>query len=100
MLGAVRGEEVPRLTKEWHLPNPNRKPIVQAWDRRAPAHGLPPVSYAPPVAVDLTDWWKALNDGLNRAENEHLAATVHIPEMVALILRGLGRLAQQSAPIH
>ena len=93
VLSALRGEEVPRLTKEWHLANPNRKPIVEAWDRWAPTHGLAPVSYAPPVPVHTGEWWKVLNNGLDQSENERLAATVHIPEMVALILRGLGRLA-------
>ena len=58
VLGSLRGEKVPRLTKEWHLANPSRKPIVEAWDRWAPAHGLPPVSYAPPVSVDPTNWWE------------------------------------------
>ena len=90
VLGTLRGEEVPRLTKEWHLANPNRKPIVEAWDRWAPAYGLPPVSYVPPVPVHAGEWWKVLNNGLDQAENERLAVTVHIPEMVALILRGLG----------
>lgn len=60
---------------------------------------LPPVSYAPPVPVHAGEWWKVLNNGLDQAENERLAETVHIPEMVALILRGLGRLAQQPAPL-
>jgi hypothetical protein len=93
VIGALRGKKVPRLTKEWHLANPDRKPIVEAWDRWAPAHGLPPVSYAPPVPVHAKKWWKVLNNGLDQAENERLAVTVHIPEMVALILRGLRRLA-------
>lgn len=100
VIGMLRGEEVPRMTKEWNLDRPDRKPIVEAWDRWAPAHGLPPVSYAPPVPVHAAEWWKVLNNGLDQAENERLAETVHIPEMVALILRGLGRLAQQPAPIH
>lgn len=97
VLGLLRREEVPRLTKEWHLVNPKRKPIVEAWDRWAPAHGLPAVSYAPPVPIDPTSWWKVLNNGLDQMENERLAETVHIPEMVALILRGLRRLAVSSA---
>jgi len=42
VIGLLRGEEVPRLAKEWHLANPNRRPIVDAWDHWAPAHGLPP----------------------------------------------------------
>ncbi|MGB8170495.1 MAG: TIR domain-containing protein [Chthoniobacteraceae bacterium] len=93
VIGTLRGEKVPRMTKEWNLASQDRKPIVEAWDRWAPAHGLPPVSYAPPVPVNAGEWWKVLNNGLDQAENERLAETVHIPEMVALVLRGLGRLA-------
>ena len=98
VLGVLRGEETPRLTKEWHLANANRKPIVEAWDRWALAHGLAPVSYSLPVPVHTEQWWKVLNNGLDQDENERLAETPHIPEMVALILRGLGRLASDFTP--
>jgi hypothetical protein len=86
---ALRREEASWLPKEWHLANPNRKPAVEAWDRCGPAHGLPPVSYAPPVPAHAGEWWKVLNNGLNQPENERLTVTVQIPEMVARIFLGL-----------
>lgn len=39
-----------------------------------------------------------LNNGLNANENERLFATAHLPETIALVLRGLGRLAKRAAP--
>ena len=35
-----------------------------------------------------------LNNGLNAEENEHLFTTKNVPEMIALVLRGLGRLGK------
>ena len=35
-----------------------------------------------------------LNNGTDANENERLFATTHLPEMIALVLRGLGRLGR------
>ena len=35
-----------------------------------------------------------LNNGLDAAENERLLTTMNLPEMIALVLRGLGRLGK------
>ena len=37
-----------------------------------------------------------LNNGLNPEENERLFSTTNLPEMIALVLRGLGRLGKPS----
>jgi hypothetical protein len=38
-----------------------------------------------------------LNNGLDAKENERLFTTMHLPEMIALVLRGLGRLGKPPA---
>ncbi len=35
-----------------------------------------------------------LNNGLDAEENERLFTTTNLPEMIALVLRGLGRLGK------
>lgn len=97
VLDLLRGRGSPRLTKQWQLENLQRRPIIEAWDRWAPVHGLAPVEFGPPVPVDPGEWWKALKNGLDKEENEALAETIHIPEMVALITRGLRRVAEERA---
>jgi SLOG cluster2 len=57
-----------------------------------------PIDYKVLTAEFETIGLAGLNNGLNANENERLFTSAHLPEVIALVLRGLGRLAKRAAP--
>ncbi|MDP2290215.1 MAG: hypothetical protein Q8M22_03450, partial [Actinomycetota bacterium] len=84
------GDAVPELTQQWHLQH------VPTAATLAPL--LAPTPYPLRLDDDLAaalppGGWAALQNGLNSADNERLATTTDVDEVVALVLRGLHTVA-------
>ncbi|HRC48107.1 MAG TPA: hypothetical protein PLS72_12545 [Ilumatobacteraceae bacterium] len=86
----LSGQQVPELTQQWHLQH------VPA------AHDLAPLLADTPYELQLDSDlaavlppgnWAALCNGLSDADNERLATTTDVDEVVALVLRGLQTVA-------
>ena len=86
----LAGGQVPELTQQWHLDH------VPAAATLAPL--LAGTPYALQLDIDLAaalpaGEWSALRNGLSDADNQRLATTTDVDEVVALVLRGLHTVA-------
>ncbi len=86
----LAGESPPELTQQWQLDN------VPAARELAPL--LADTPYALQLDADLATAlppgnWAALRNGLTDANNQRLATTTDVDEVVALVLRGLHTIA-------
>ena len=88
IIKVLKGQIVPRMTRAWQ--EEHRGSVMKEWDDWCSKQGRLLTQFEPlPSPFGKDEWWKRLHNGLNEAENERLATTIYIPEMIALILRGL-----------
>ncbi|MEQ1702306.1 MAG: hypothetical protein ABMA25_19520 [Ilumatobacteraceae bacterium] len=86
----LAGEQVPELSQQWHLEH-----VPSAATLAPQLAGSP---YALQLDTDLaaalpSGGWSALRNGLSDADNQRLATTTDVDEVVALVLRGLHMVA-------
>ena len=93
----LKGQSTGKLGREAAFREvPMRETVFERCKKRFATLGLYQPSFDPPEGVPIgpSRWWEGLNNGLSREENERLAVTTQIPEMVALVLKGLRYVAQ------
>jgi len=66
---------------------------IQLYNSQLPSGGEP-INYKALTAEFEGFGIAGLNNGLDAAENERLFNTMNLPEMIALVLRGLSRLGK------
>jgi len=89
LIEAVEGGRPAALTGGVQLGDADYAASVALYNQRAAAVGEAPVDYKGLLAFLQGRGIAGLNNGLDAVENRRLFATPHIPEMVALVLRGL-----------
>jgi hypothetical protein len=93
---AVRGQTPPALTEKFQFEyHEGYQARAEDFNRRATESGVEPIDYPA-----LVDYFKmkgiaGLGNGLRPEENKRLFETVHVVEMIYLVLKGLLELAQQ-----
>lgn len=95
VINAVRGKDTPVLSREkQELADPGYKAMARVFDREVTGGCAEPIDY--PALADFFRsrgvGFLSQHNGLTEAENHRLFETPHIVEMVALVLRGLGRV--------
>jgi hypothetical protein len=93
VIEALRGKKPVELTLDYQAAEQVPAAAIKLYnDQLSP--GEEPIDYQALTAEFEEFGLKALNNGLNPDENERLFTTVNLPEMIALVLRGLGRLGK------
>ena len=88
VIEALRGNRPPGLTQKEQCANDSYRDVLAYYNEHAPANE-DRIDYE-----KLTDFFNqrgidGLHNGLSPEENERLFTTAHIPEIIALVLRGL-----------
>ena len=91
IIEAVRGANPPALTEEQRLADPGVLAAFELYNSDL-REGREPINYQALTAEFESFGVAGLNNGLKPDENKRLFATINLPEMIALVLRGLGRL--------
>jgi hypothetical protein len=99
VIDALRGRDTPVLSRAWQeQAAPGYKAMAAVFDREAAAGRAEAIDY-PALAEFFRSRGVAFlskHNGLTEAENQRLFETPHVVEMVALVLRGLGRVCRSS----
>jgi len=61
-----------------------------------PGRSEDPIRYDTIVEFFEKKGIKGLNNGLNEEDNERLFTTIHVPEMISLVLHGLSNLRERN----
>jgi hypothetical protein len=88
VIEAINGKSPFRLTPEYQFQNQQTRETAFYYNENKP-NGQLPINFE-----DLVDFFNskgigALNNGLTDLENKRLFETIHIPEMISLVLKGL-----------
>lgn len=99
VVDALLGRRPEEFTDAVQLKNRDYAALVRAYGDRATAptssHGV--VNYSGLVQFFREKGFEGLNNGLSKAENKRLSETIHVPEMIALVLKGLRTLDAKKA---
>jgi hypothetical protein len=96
VIEALRGRKPAVLTFDYQAADTVVRAGAELYNAKIPAGGEP-IDYPALTAEFETAGIAGLNNGLDPDENEQLFTTTHLPEMIALVLRGLGRLGKPPA---
>jgi hypothetical protein len=91
VIEALRGRRPTALTLDYQAADPVARTAIELYNSKLPP-GDESIDYSALTAEFETTGIAGLNNGLDADENEHLFTTTHLPEMIALVLRGLSRL--------
>lgn len=97
IIEALRGEKPVGLTDAERLRDPSVRAAFELYNSQL-ADGLESIDYGALTAEFETIGIAGLNNGLDHNENKRLFTTAYLPEMIALVLRGLGRLGKPPVP--
>lgn len=93
VIEALRGNKPTALTLDYQAADPPLRAAIELYNSQVPA-GAEPIDYKALTAEFEKFGVAGLNNGLDAEENERLFTTANLPEMIALVLRGLGRLGK------
>jgi len=93
---ALRGNKPSALTLDYQAAEELPRATIELYNAQVPPGGEP-IDYKGLTAEFEKVGSAGLNNGLDAEENERLFTTMHLPEMIALVLRGLGRLGKPPA---
>ena len=93
IIEALRGNKPTAFTLDYQVADSVSGESIELYNSQLPASGEP-IDYKALTAEFEGFGIAGLNNGLDAAENERLLRTVNLPEMIALVLRGLGRLGK------
>jgi len=93
IIEALRGNKPTAFTLDYQVADSVSGESIELYNSQLPASGEP-IDYKALTAEFEGFGIAGLNNGLDAAENERLLTTVNLPEMIALVLRGLGRLGK------
>ncbi|HMG04718.1 MAG TPA: hypothetical protein VK581_04605, partial [Chthoniobacterales bacterium] len=93
IIETLRGKKPAALTLDYQAAETLPGAAIALYNSQVPSGGES-IDY-PALTAEFEKFGTAgLNNGLDAEENERLFTTVNLPEMIALVLRGLGRLGQ------
>jgi hypothetical protein len=93
VIEALLGNKPAALTLDYQAADTMPGAAIALYNSQLPPGGEP-IDYKALTAAFEKFGIAGLNNGLNVEENERLFTTMNLPEMIALVLRGLGRLGQ------
>jgi hypothetical protein len=93
VIEALRGNKPAALTLDYQGAETLPGAAIALYNSQVPPGGEP-IDYTALTAEFEKFGIAGLNNGLDAEENELLFTTMNLPEMIALVLRGLGRLGQ------
>jgi SLOG cluster2/TIR domain len=96
VIEALRGNKPAALTLDYQATEDVPRAAIELYNSQVPPGGEP-IDYPALTAEFEKVGVAGLNNGLDAEENERLCTTMHLPEMIALVLRGLGRLGKPPA---
>ena len=96
VIEALRGTKPAALTLDYQAADDVPRTAIELYNSQVPPGGEL-IDYPALTAEFEKAGVAGLNNGLNAEENERLFTTMHLPEMIALVLRGLGRLGKPPA---
>ncbi len=96
VIEALRGNKPAALTLDYQAAEVVPREAIDLYNSQV-SPGGEPIDYPALTAEFERVGVAGLNNGLDAAENERLFTTLHLPEMIALVLRGLGRLGKPPA---
>jgi hypothetical protein len=96
VIEALRGNKPAALTLDYQAIEEVPRAAIDLYNSQVPPGGEP-IDYKALVAEFEKIGVAGLKNGLDAKENERLFTTMHLPEMIALVLRGLGRLGKPPA---
>lgn len=88
VIEALKGQAGKRLTSTFQFQQTQAKETAEYYKRHKPKDQLP-IDYNELVKFFDEKGISSLNNGLTDEENRRLFETIHIPEMISLILKGL-----------
>ncbi len=93
VIEALRGNKPAALTIDYQAAEDVPRAAIELYNSQLPP-GAEPIDYKV-LTAELEGFGIAgLNNGLDAAENERLLTTMNLPEMIALVLRGVSRLGK------
>ena len=93
VIEALRGNKPAALTLDYQAAESVSGAAIELYNSQIPPGG-DSIDYIALTAEFERFGIAGLNNGLDAAENEGLFNTMNLPEMIALVLRGLGRLGK------
>lgn len=93
VIEALRGKKPVELTMDYQAAEPLPTAAIELYNSQVPAGGES-IDYKALTAEFEKFGVAGVNNGLNAEENERLFTTLNLPEMIALVLRGVGRLGK------
>jgi SLOG cluster2/TIR domain len=93
IIEAIHGSKPAALTFDYQAADPVARAAIDLYNAKIPP-GEESIDYHALTAEFGTAGIAGLNNGLDADDNERLFTTTHLPEMIALVLRGLGRLGK------
>ena len=93
VIEALRGNKPAALTIDYQAAEDVPRAAIELYNSQVPPGGEP-IDYKALTAEFEGVGVAGLNNGLDAAENERLLTTMNLPEMIALVLRGLSRLGK------
>ena len=90
VIEALRGKKPAALTLDYQVADSVSGAAIELYNSQLPPGGEP-IDYQALTAEFEGFGIAGLKNGLDAAENERLLTTMNLPEMIALVLRGLGR---------
>jgi SLOG cluster2/TIR domain len=96
IIEAIHGSKPAALTFDYQAADPAARAAIDLYNAKIPP-GEESIDYHALTTEFETAGIAGLNNGLDADDNERLFTTTHLPEMVALVLRGLGRLGKPPA---
>jgi hypothetical protein len=91
VIEALLGRKAPALALDCQAADPVARATIELYNAQLPPGGES-IDYPALTAEFGAAGIAGLNNGLDADENERLFTTSHLPEMIALVLRGLRRL--------
>ncbi len=88
VIEALEGRTPVRLTSEYQFQHNQAKVVAEYYNKKKP-DSEEGIDYEALVSFFNKRGVKSLNNGLTEKENQRLFETIHLPEMVSLILKGL-----------
>lgn len=93
VIEALRGNKPTALTLDYQAAEDLPRAAIELYNSQVPPGGES-IDYSALTSEFEKFGVGGLNNGLKADENERLFTTRHLPEMIALVLRGLGRLGK------
>lgn len=99
MAEALQGGMIPELTEAFQIQNPQYKEVLPYYNERVTSDEER-IDYERLMEFFNTKGIKGLNNYLTEAENIRLFSTPHLPEIIALVLKGLQAIPIPQSSSH